>query len=77
MGILISEEMFQNSNERDFLILTGGQEVSDIPLEEDFESVDKDEDNVPETTPVRDKWLEAVVVDIRFEIKSLGKHSLA
>ena len=41
-------------------------------MEEDFESINEDEQNIPEDTPVREVWLEAVVVDILLEVKSLG-----
>ena len=44
-------------------------------MEEDFESVNEDEQGIPESTPVSEIWLEAVVIGILFRVKSLGKHS--
>lgn len=44
-------------------------------MEEYFESIDEDEQNVPKSTPVSDIWLETVVIDVLFEVKSLSKHS--
>jgi hypothetical protein len=41
-------------------------------MEEDFKSINEDEQDIPENTPVREVWLEAVVVDILLEVKSLG-----
>lgn len=59
------------------LILTRSQEIRGMPLEEDRESVNEDEYEVPEGTPVSNVWLEPIVVDILFEVESLDQHSLA
>jgi hypothetical protein len=75
MGILISDKAIKYTNKYFISILTGSQEVRDIPCEEHFESMNEDEQDIPENTPVSNIWLEAVVIDILFQIKSLGKHS--
>lgn len=54
------------------MIFTGGEEVRHIPFEEDFESVDENKQGSPESAPIRNVWLKAVVVDIFFEVESLS-----
>ena len=75
IGIFRSNETDQNVNEHYLSILAWSQEISDTPLEEDFESIDEDEQDIPESTPISDIRLEAIIIHIFLEVKSLGKHS--
>ena len=78
MGILISDEIWSEYGRTLYIsILTGSQEIRDIPFEEDFESVDEDKHDIPESAPVCDVRLEAIVIGVLFEVKSLDKHSPA
>lgn len=56
-------------------MLTTRQESGYIEVEKYLESIDEDEQQRPEDTPICNVWLEGVVVEVLFEIKSLSNHS--